>query len=299
MVLLAPAILYNIGTWGSAAAQTAEEQSGPRIHLIDQIVRAPFTPRSTFALVEEEPGKLHQYPAEVVDLRETMTGAVLSRELLAGVALVLPQIRPREHKLSATFFLAGDKSEFAATSVKRWSQEALSENSIDIEELQDGLGRIKEQIEKKRAELASLQESLRPLREKASRIASVDEIIDLKMELESLKGFSQEKMDEVERLNRLVENARRLPDPERIDERRHELSLHLREAARATSMADRLNDRRKRASVVAFHDKLRKVKETANVDAEVLAREVLRLRAQRKELEERLNLAKTNAGEDF
>jgi hypothetical protein len=65
------------------------------------------------------------------------------------------------------------------------------------------------------------------------------------------------------------------------------------ETAQVTAMTQRLSIRRREAAIASFRRKLALIREVGDSDAEILAREVLRLRARRKELEAQLSVGES------
>ena len=131
-------------------------------------------------------------------------------------------------------------------------------------------------------------------REAASKIAGVDDLIDLKTELASLKGFDDRKAAELDRLREMVKRGRFSPEPESADQLRMQLSQQLRDAARVTADADRMGMSQRESATANYRRKIELVKQAEGVNAEELAQDVLVLRKRRRELEARLNVDAPN-----
>lgn len=280
-------------------AQPAEDiPLGSDIGIIDQIVTSSFEPASLIILQEVDEGEVYQYRAIAVPLpqeNEDVDTAIKKRIVGAAVPLESDSESDRFH---FTFFMASADSAFAATEVKQWSQLALGQNSPTYAQLETKMAELKHRLKIKRVTAIDLEEKLEALRTKASSIAEVDAIIKLKMELASLKGVSEEKDEEIARLKSLTEQGRDISEPENISRMRSELAENLREAAKITSMADRLNTRKREAAMQRFRAKINLVKEMQNTDPERLAQEVISLRKTRQDFERRLGVSSSDQGSD-
>ena len=74
----------------------------------------------------------------------------------------------------------------------------------------------------------------------------------------------------------------------------------MRDAAKISSIAERLDSRKRRSAVKRLKAKISLVKSARGVDTAVLSREVVRLRRKRKQLENQLGLNDQAAAEfDF
>ena len=267
-------------TSSKSSAQSMNDSISEHFGIIDQAVASSFRPESVFLLVAGAGVK--EFPA--VFLTRGGSGLDQGGEILAASLL------PQAESLSFSFFLKGHDLSFAATPVRTWSRESIRKNTVSYSELTAEVSTLSRQLKDKQTLVAKVEQELDSLRSKASAVAGVDEIIDLKIELARLRGFGDQKAAERERLRDLVSIGRKRTDPEGVDALRQELSLHLADTARATAMADRLRVRRKEAARATLDKKLAFVKEMSRYNPEELAAEVIRLRNRRRELEARLNL---------
>lgn len=286
-------------------AQAAEEQNieeRSTSGFIYQLVSMSFFPSRVFLLQEIRPGEIRQYPAESMYAERESISSSKMRVFLAAQVPVPPEaegayLMPTFH---VTFLMQGERDSFAAMPIKKWTLEKLRSNSQSAQVLSERNNRSKHQLEEEQAKLQEREEKLTLLHGRASQIAGIDEIIDLKMELARLRGFGEEAVAERAQLQDLIEVGRKLKDPLDIDERRHELLIQLAETARVTALADRLNRRRRTAALANIQKKLAFIKETKDVDLEVLAKRASTLRLKRKQLERMLNVSsETGTAEDF
>ncbi len=267
--LVLPTLL--VGPSGSAQEVTPRRS-------IDQIVNTSFEPTSAFIL--ENSRKLRKFPALFMRLSEP------GQFLLA--AQVGEGIAPGE-TTTFTFFLKGVDGAFAATPVKSWSSVALDTNSSSTDTLASEADKLEAQLKGKRQQVAGMDRELRTLRAEASKIAGVDEIIDIKMDLARVKGFGEQGAAEQERLRRLIELGRAVKDPPEVSRLRGDLTLQLRDSAQKTALASRLTARKRAAGKATLEQRLQLVKEMSSYDPKALAQQVLKLRERRRALEERLS----------
>ena len=160
------------------------------------------------------------------------------------------------------------------------------------------IGQLEEKVRLAAAEHEALQADLSDLRRQASQISEINDIVNLKMRLNSLQSAFAAKERQAERLRRLIDRGRQIEDPEGIDDRRLELSAALTEAAKVTAIADRLAKRQQDAARQTFLRKISVVQELDESNPEDLAREVLQLRKQRRELENRLGITPADGRND-
>ena len=73
----------------------------------------------------------------------------------------------------------------------------------------------------------------------------------------------------------------------------------LKAAAQATAMADRLQARKKQAAVSQLNQKLALIKQTSGDDPAQLAKQVLKVRAQRRALEQKLGIGAVSNDREF
>jgi hypothetical protein len=294
-----------LGGFGLSVAYADDAEDtfplGTDIGVIDQIVSSSFEPASLLVLQETALGEVHQYRASAVLIPSEDSNDKSSSSVRRIVGAPVPlESDDDDDFFHFTFFMASEDSGFAATETKRWSQNELLRNSPSYAELAKQMAEIRHRLKIKRVAAIDLGEQLEELKQQASEIAGVDQIVKLKMQLASLRGVDAEKDDEIKRLQALGELGRSISDPPEVDDLRAEIAEHLREAAKITSMADRLNQRKKDAARQRFLAKIRAVKEMQSVDPEALAQQILELRKTRRDFETRLGLrADDNVLDDF
>ena len=279
--------------WSLVLPCSAQEPAlGSRVGVVDAIVGEDFSPTTAFVLQEVGPAQVRQYPAEVTPVAEKGKTKVALPLTAVGAPVPLETVTEQFH---FTFFLADDEARFRSTPVQRWTAEELRMNSLSSNALERDIRDLDDEIKDKRVEAVEIQDQRATMFRKASQITNIEAILNLQRERSSLERSLVERRAEIERLESLIERGRQLEDPPLVDQMRKELSLHLKEAAKVTAMADRLNRRQKESAVQTFNQKLRMVKDMEREDPESLAREVLRLRRKRRELESRLG---SSASED-
>lgn len=266
------------------------------VGVIDQLVTLSFYPKQVILLLETSVGNVRRYSGMFVSA--TQEKPVGDRYLL-GSPIPRTLLSRLPDPVRYVFFIIDDQGNMATTPVRQLSKKALLRNGRAVRVLVDYVNAAALQLKEEDEALRTLLENTRPVRERASQIAGVDDIIDLKMELAKLQGFDEENVAEVSRLKTLVERGRNLPDMPNLYPLIQELSLHLEEAAKVTAMADRLNTRRRETALSGLQKKLALVKEAKNYDREALARDVLRLRERRRELERQLHITTPGFSNDF
>ncbi len=256
--------------------------------IIEQTIAVPFKPVSAYALVESSAGEVRQYHAVAVPMGGGTTSIEAGQTVLVGAVLPVPAKAAPEGLFHFTFFLANTSGEFAATEVRSLTWKALQANALTVDAMEQEITRYEKDLPERREENMQLEARLAQLREKASKIAGVDDLIDLKSELANLKGFDEKKIAELDRLHLLVRAGEQRALPPQADDKRMELGDQLRSAAQVTAEADQLGLTKKESVEGAFRRKLELVRQAQGVNAQELAQEVLRLRKHRKELEARL-----------
>lgn len=275
------------------AAQDPEppmELLGKEVGIVEQIVTTTFKPLTVFVLKETNLGEVKQFHAEAVRFTQQKDQQNDAEEIIVGAPVSVQDSALRESTFHFTFFIAGEDSAFAATEIKKWSEEDLKNSSVSLAQLSLGISELDEELKKKRVQSIDSQGKLAELRNKAYEIAQVNDIIKLKLELEHLGREKDRLATEAERLKALIEIGREQEDPQGVDEYRQQLALHLKEAAQVTALADRLNRRKREAALQNFKTKLKLVKEMDATNPQTLAQEILRLRKKRRELENRLGI---------
>lgn len=292
------ALLLGLTVSDSRAQENAYlDPVGTQLGIIDQVVTLAFEPYSMLVLQETAPGVVEQYRAAAVQLDRSRDDDSSGRRFIIGAPVPL-SAASRAARRNFTFFLAGRDSSFAATEVKTWDAPTLRENSPTAAEMQQQIQDLHAELKVYRVKALSLEERLNQLRSEASAIANINAIIELKSRIAALQASESEKEEQSRRLQVLIERGRALLDLEEVDALRHELSLHLKEAAKVTAAADRLNRRKNEAAMQSFMQKLNIVKEMERTDAKELAQEVLELRRKRREYENRLGITSSDAGSD-
>ena len=258
--------------------------------VIYQTISLGFSPQKSFLLVGGRSGDVQQFPAEFVRTARRAREQGEDIQLLVGARVPERLTEIGEQQIFFTFFLLGEESTFAATPVRGWNGDDLQERAATEEQIRGAMKELEKKIALKREQVSELDRSLETMRDRASSIAGVDDIIDLKMKITRLEGYGQENNAEVERLRKLVERGREQAEPEDIYQRLQELSFHLKEAAQATAMADRLNARRQTAAKLRLRQDLALIREMREQDVTELAQEALKMRSRRRELERDLNV---------
>jgi len=287
-------VLLLLGVTPKLAAADA-----PSVAMVDQLVSLPFLPSKVLLVQKLSDDSVRLYPGSVLPNRLPGKHGIDNILYLLVAPVSLEPADSAEEDFSLVFLLFDANNNFYGTAVQTMSWEELRQNSESAEELQLKTEELTRRKKITSVEATDMQQKLEGLRDEASKIAGVDEIIDLKMELVQLKGFGEEHAQELERLRELVEYGRGLADPANIDQQRQELMSHLTEAAKVTSVAERLNSRRRQTAVATVQAKLNLIRRMRNVDSNALAKEALRLRAIRRQLEVRLGIAPTEGIQDF
>ena len=275
-----------------------EDNYGTTVGVTEQIISLTFSPSTVFLLQETDLGTVRQHQALAVEFQTQPQSANETRRILAGTFVPIHSKELRDDSSHFTFFIAGEKSSFAATEIRLWTKEDLKENSLSPEAIQRAVFAIEKKLKKERILTAETRENLTLLRNRAAQIAQVDEIISLKIKAEALQRENESQAIEIARLKNLIDIGRNLEEPEEANEYQKELALHLKEAAQVTAVADRLNRRKREAALQNFTTKVNLVKEMDSVQPEALAQEILRLRKKRRELENRMGITPTDSYSD-
>ncbi len=288
----------------SASAQSPSDKiSAAGVQIVDQLVSVAFDPIGAYLLVERGIGAVARIRAEYIPYyaparldNEPGDKAGLTpqfkpnepRKVVVGAAVPLEVVSQGEGRFHSSFFLTGPKAVFAATPVRRSTMRDLEAGDMTVQAMSREIEKIEEDYSSRKTELQGIEDRLSSLRSKASAIAGVDEIVDLKMELDKLKGYGQEKAVETDRLKQLIDTGRKQKDSFDLDPLKSELTVHLRDVAGKTANADRLEQRKQDSARTSLNQKMELVRQMEGEDAELLAREMVKLRAKRKELEARL-----------
>ena len=277
--------------------QVALAESEP-IAIISQTISAEFFPVEAFILLESSDGEVRQYPAEAV-LRAPAVSAGDKTRLFVGAAIPLSAVPDGTATHYYTFFLIGEGAKFAATGMQKWQRDQSEPELNSISALESRLNQDLSEIRMMEIEAKEVSEGLDELRSEASRVAAVDEIVDLKMQIAIFDTGGDDYKEERDRLADLVSLGRRMKDPDNINEQLKMLSEQLSQTAQATAMADQLNNRRKEAAKSSLARKLNLIREMKNVDEAALARNVLSLRESRRQLENRLHISSDEENREF
>lgn len=271
-----------------SSATAAGTQTG---NIIEQVVASGFRPDRVLMLRENGLGEVRQHVASYIlrggEQRENY------EQIFVGARLGPNTAASHAGKMLFTFFLIGNRGDFAATPITGWTMEQIRENNRSVNALLEESSTLEAEFKSKQVELTEVEAKLGELRNRASQIAGVDEIIDVKMKLTQVRGYGADNEVEQRRLRDLVERGRAYDEPDNSRIRVQQLSQQLAETARVTALAERLNARRREAARESVERKIALVQEMRGVDAEALAREVLRLRSERRELEAQLGPATT------
>lgn len=274
-----------------AQGEPEDNPLGGLVGLIDDILRLDFEPQIMYALYEDRPGHFVQYRAAASRIDDSSAESDES-SLLGSFVLGAPiHLSPEENKAGKFKFIliaSGDNGALSYSPVQSWDHARLRENSKGLVALDLEVANAKTELEQLEQEQARANKRINKLMAEASSIAGVDAIVELQMQYDSLVGVEEEKDTEVERIDRLIDNARELPDPDNINTLRSNLAQNLQAAAKVTALADRLDRRSRDAAVLKFKKKLQLVEEMKTADTKALAKEVLELRKKRRELENRL-----------
>ena len=279
---------------GAARREAYAETKEARETILEQLVSSAFVPQSVFVFREGDGLPLKKLAAHFIDQGPVESG---DRKFLLGAPLnVVVGDTGRVHY---TFFLKGNDAKFAATPVRDVSKSVLLESVQGPEELKRDIAAFEESEKALEQSLKDLQKELQALRRRASQVAGVDEIIDLKVELTRLKGFGEQTEAEQERLKRLIEFGRKRKETASIDERRSELTVQLQDTAQRTAMASRLTARKRENARLTVEKKIALVQEMSSYNAEQIARDVLELRQRNRELERQLGTGSESSGGEF
>ena len=294
-------IRYALAVLALIAPQAALAQAGagetglppqfpPNVGILEQTIAVPFEPVSLYALQEISLGQIRQYRAVAAQISSPEEAEQSkSVQLIVGAPIAKDAEADDAGVFHFTFFLTDLNGQFAATEVKGWSWKRLAENTLPGALLERNGAAYAQEISMQQTKNVEMEKQLSTMREQASKIAEVDEIIDLKSELSNVRGFDEQKSSEVERLKTLVAEGRDLADPPDLVRIKATLAENLAGVAKVTALADRLSGRRKDAAAASYRRKINLVRESEGIDPELLAQEALDLRRRRKELEARLS----------
>ena len=265
------------------------EPLGAGIAVVDQVVELPFVPQEVFLLISTR--KVRRFRGAVVSYTPIKQVPEGHQSFLAGGSFPFSASFTSPKGVYSSFVFIGPNKEIATSSAKYWSLNDLKQNSQTILSYSKNSKKLEHRIDTKVLELSALDRELQELRERASKLIDVDALVAAKMELEILRHQLEEKRNVVNRLLSVVEIARELPETPELYSLQRELQTQLKDAAKVSALADRLNTRRRQAAVASFKSKVALVRKMREYEPEALAKRVLELRNRRAKLERQLGIA--------
>jgi hypothetical protein len=276
-------IIFNILLFTTILPSANADEAD--VGIIDKLISVPFNPTQVNILLESSSGSIRNYPAQFTLARIENIAPHKEDRYLIGAAIPKALVSDIGDPFYFVFFISDDNQNLATTPVHFLKKDALKRNSQTTQTILERVHFLESRIEIESGKLTSLEHELIPIRDKASEIANVNDIIDLNSQLTRLKIFGDENVQEIERLNRLLELGREIEEPENVNLLLQEVSQQLRDAAKVTAMADRLSKRQRHAAKSTMEQKLALIRKTQSVNREAVAKDILRLRKQRQELE--------------
>jgi len=271
----------------------ADQQPALKAGHVDQVVKVDFNPTAIKFLWETKKGQVNINAAQVSSKSFPLFEHYTNNEYLVGSTITDRKSVQVIDPFHFTFLLSGDQSGFASSPVKSWSLATLSQNSRPLEFFSSEVRELKSTLLSKQQDEVSLLEELLKIEEKLQKEIDLQSLINGKLRIMRLqKALAQKESDKL-RLKTLVQRGRAIKGDSEIESHRQELSIHLREIANATALADRMAKQKHQASVNMLQNKLKLIREAEHFNAEQLARQVLRLRAERKSLEAEMQIAPT------
>jgi hypothetical protein len=265
--------IYLLMPLAGYAEEAYHEALSTNYGIVDEVVSLGFVPRHGFLLVEKQLGEVQQRAIEVLPYQD-------------GQALVGSVVDCSKNESNRiVFFLRGDRELFAATPVRSYSSQAMKANASSLAELQEKILLLDREQSGVNESLAQVELTLKKLRNEASSITGVSDIVELKKRLSQVVGYEEKGEAEQGRLRRLIESGKSVEEPAQIDQRRQALSLQLQQVAQLTASAEKISARTQSLGKTSLEKKLNLIKETAQYDAELLAKQLLDLRSRRVELE--------------
>lgn len=263
--------------------------------IVQQTIAVPFKPVSVYALVDFGKGKINQFPGTFVPYQSASGDDRNSRVAVAAVVPLPVPAPPSDQSFRFTFFLASLDGEFAATEVADMTWDQLQQVPHSVEAINAEIEQLQKRIPQQKEKNSVTQKKFTELRDKASQIAQVDDLLDLRSELENLKGNDDKKSDEVDHIREAIRLGYRTPASPAVDAVRLDLLGQLYAAARVTAFVDREADLKRSSAEMSYQRKLELIRETENLDPDALAQEALQLRERRRALERQLH---ENGGEE-
>lgn len=283
-----------------ALGQDGDELSSDGAYsLVDNVVTIDITPAKVIVLQEPQLGLVQQYDGEFSYFSQSESKEMSSHQLLASARVLWNFGHDYKAPQKFVFLFYDSKGHFAATPVASWSYEQAKEHALTEKGVKEEISILQQDIELAQNEVASLDVQLEELRERAASIAEVDKIVDLKVELAQLTSPEEEEEMEFDRLSSLVERGYQFKCSNDVDVLRAELNNHLVEMSKATALADRLSHRKGQSAVERVKQKLRLIRDTKDIDANELARQVLDMRTKRREYEQRMGIRSGDNEADY
>lgn len=258
-----------------------------QVAYIDHLTVEDSQPISAKVILEMGTGSVQILEAQVTELPNTSRSLISaqtsskgsSRAPSGGVAFVTSPLRE-------------------SPEIEFWNPELILFNQISENSLQRDTLDLDQSIQKIRIKSVELQDLISAQETELIRKLEIPALRDVMEEQRELRRSIDEQQREIARLETVIEDGRNLPTPENINSMRIELSEHLREAAKVTSVADRLTRRKLEAARLRLKEKLNMIEELKKQDPAALAREILKLRKERRELENRLGITSKDSAQD-
>ena len=267
--------------------------------VVDSVVTLDIVPVRALLLQTPQIGVVQQYDGEFSYFSNPEAKETAQHQILTSARVLWNFGVDYKTSQRVVFLFYDSKGHFAATPVRNWSYEDAKQHTLTNREIESKIVNLHKDIEIAKSELASLETKLAELREQAATIAGVDKIVDLRVELAKLTAPEEEKEAEFDRLSSLVDAGYALKDPANTDELRAELNSQLVDMAKATVSADRLSRSKGQSAVERVRQKLRLIRDTKDIDADELARQVLDMRNRRREYESRMGLNRGKSELDY
>lgn len=263
--------------------------------IIEQTISAGFKPASTYALVAQ---KLSSNNWRLI---KRIHGTIIQGtedDSAVDVAVIVPKevFSEEDQELYYSFFLLSLDGEISATEVKTITKEQLLNSFVPNEQLNQEITQFEQQLPILKTKNVISQNKLSQSKEKASKIAEVDDLVDLKSELESLKENDTDSVSEIQSLKNLYASNVYNPNTLEDTQLRMDLEKKLREVIQSTTFHKKTENNSPAEIIANFQKKIELVKSAEDTNPEVLAKEVLALRKKRLELESKLNATGTESG---
>lgn len=252
--------------------------------VIDYLPPLGSTPLNSVVLLESATGSVQVYSATLTPISDT------ARTLIAAGA----PARPPQNSFGVAFLTDPLRE---APKVQTWSADAYTINAMSEQVLRQDILDLDQSLQAERIRSVDVQDRAREYERAIIEALALAELREKKEEQRELERSIFEKQREILRLERVIERGRQFDAPENITAMRLELGSHLRETAQVTAAADHLTRRKLDAARGRVRAKLKLIEQLKAEDSEALARELLSLRAKRRELESRLGVSRRDAQE--